>query len=224
MKKMKKIIALVLVLASVLTLGACGKQKKALKALAAIQANSDPTKVIINTEQTYGAHKMIGETTFVKGTSDGRRAMVYIENYQSLSEIEDQANSYIESTKTTYEYLDGKGVRINGGKWDATRTDFAYQTNVINLNLAKDFLTEITSEDNKLTAIIPSSATDDVFGTDSGLNVDSDVSITVIHDGIVITSITLSYTVAATGTIEHDMQVTISASYSYDAETITIIP
>ena len=83
MKKMKKIIALVLVLASVLTLGACGKQKKALKALAAIQQNSNPTKVIINTEENYGMHKMIGETTFVKGTSDGRRAMVYIENYQS---------------------------------------------------------------------------------------------------------------------------------------------
>lgn len=218
---MKKIIALVLVIVSVFTLAACSLfGNKAVEAIAEMQANSDPTKVIINTEQTYGVHKLIGEATFVKGTCDGKRAMVYVENYQDMSEIEDQAGNPFESTKVTYEYLEGRGVRVDGGRWDASRTDFSYNTNVIDLNIASDYLTEVVEDGNKITAVIPSSAVDAVFGDNCGI--DSDVTISITNDGVVITAITLNYTVAAPSTIESDLQVSISAVYSYDAETVEI--
>lgn len=223
---MKKILAIILAITCAFAMFSCQEEKAdPIETLNAMYKASAPTKVETATTQVLGSITLTGTSTLKTGKIDGKIATTYTYSYQELRAIEDGLAAvekpWIEVSGTK-EYLEDKGVRINGGSWDDEGFNFAASAGSIIVNITKDNVTDFVVDDaaKKITFKVSADKTAEVFGEDNAI--DADVSVTVTHDGAVVTSTTLSYTVESTEDEYPDAVVTIKVDYTYDLEEITI--
>ncbi|MBO5879078.1 MAG: hypothetical protein J6Q68_00800 [Clostridia bacterium] len=205
----------------------------ALATLISCYANSAPTKVVTNTLRVIGtdAYDLEGTYTLVTGTFAGKVATVYHAQYEELRTVEEGADEILSEIKTVEykkEFLEGKGVRENGGSWKNSGANFAPAAGSIALNISLDDITnvEFTNEkyNNTVTFSVPKAKIKTVFGVTDGLvNLDADsaVQVTITNNGATVTSVTLSYSIKKSGDVPAQT-VTISTVYSYEIQTLTI--
>lgn len=235
---MKKIIALLLALSCALccvALISCGDnptppddgsqpggdnppQQNDLERVMEMYKNSHPTKATFETTQTIGSRRMSSNGTYVTGKIDGKTATVYTYSYQELGAVESDAADVTATQTGSREYMEGLGVRENGGSWDAAGTDFAPQT--LALQLTAENVGNYTFKDNKLTFVLAAKYASAVLGE---YVTDCDVEVTIEVDGAVVTEVTLFYTLPPVNeNLSEDMDVYIVATYTYDLETPTL--
>ena len=223
---MKKLIAIILVLASSLALFSCGESKDTIKKVNKMYKAILPTKIVTETTQDMGSQVLTGEYVLTTGTGDGKAVSTLYYNYQKLRSIEDGSGSTEElpweEITLTKEYHEDKGLRIDGGKWQKDGNDFAPTIDDIALDIsAKDV--EDVSEDaatKTITFIVPKDNTADVFGEDMAPA--ADVSVTITHDGAAVMSMTITYTVQSDNKDHPEIVTTIKTVYSYEPQEITI--
>ena len=182
-----------------------------------------PTKIVTTTTEELGNYTLTGEATFVTGTVDGMYASVYTYRHQKLRDIDSGAatadiTTYWVETSGKLEYVADKGLRIDGGKWDAEGEDFSPEAGKFALNTSKDTVTDLKEDvlTNTITFTVLAADTEAVFG--EGNAIEADVYVTVTHDGGAVTGVVITYTVETDIAKYPDMIVTIKADYSYDPE------
>ena len=230
---MKKIIALLLALSCALccvALISCGDngdnpnpgedltQKTALERVMEMYNNSHPTKATFTTVQTFGYRTLSSSGTYVTGKIDGKTATVYTYSYEELGAVESDAKDVVVTQTGSREYMEGLGVRENGGEWDANGTDFAPET--LAIQLTAENVGEYTFRDNVFSFVLAAEYAEAVLGEYvSGC----DVEVSIQVDGAVVTKISLFYTLPAVNeNISGDTDVSIVADYTYDLETPTL--
>ncbi len=223
---MKKIIALILALACSFALFSCDDTKDAIKNVNKMYKAIVPTKIVTETTQDIGSHVLTGEYILATGTVDGKDVSTLYYNYQKLRSVVDGAGDTEElpweDVTLTKEYHEDKGLRENGGKWQADGNDFAPSIDDVAMQFDAENLLDIVSDEakNTVTFTVPKDKTALVFGEDMAPA--ADVSVTITHDGAAIMSITMTYTVPAEDKKHPDIVTTIKTVYSYEPQEITI--
>lgn len=229
---MKKIIAIALVLvfalAAVVSCDRGGSSDNGgasdIEKIAALYAASVPTKSVTTTTYEFSNRKLTDTATLVTGVIDGEYdATVLTETTERIRDIDsgsgDRVQGVIESSTKVTEYLEGSGVRVDGGAWNVTGANFAPTADSIALKLTAETVKDLKLDGKTYTFTITKTNTEAVLG----YAVDAPVYVTLVHDGASVVGVTLSYTLpadAATGTIETD--VTIKIVYTYDIERVSI--
>ena len=219
---MKKIVSLMIMIACLLTLFACGESAAdPIAAVKKMYSVSCPTKIESQTVQTISGRDYVSTETVVCGKVDGKDASVYESTYDDLADIMENAALPIVPRKSRVEYLEGKGTRENNGAWDAEGKNFAPTNGSIAINLTKDTATDAAlSEDGKVfTCTVKAADTAAVFGEGNGIA--SDVSVTITTNGSVVTCVELAWQVVKTLSTPA-VDVAVKTIYSYDLEVITL--
>lgn len=222
---MKKIIALILALASSLALFSCNETKDTIKNVNKMYKAMVPTKIVTETTQDIGSYVLTGEYAITIGSVDGKDATTLFYNYQKLRSVEDGSGNTVklpwEDVTLTKEYLEDKGVRENGGKWQADGEDFAPTIDDIAMSFDEKLLKDVVADaaTRTVTFIVPKDNTAAVFGDE--LAPAADVTVTIVHDGAAIMSFTMTYTVPAESKFP-DIVTTIKTVYSYEPQEITV--
>ena len=199
-----------------------------LEKVTAMYAVSKPTKIVAKTTHTIGSVALECSYELVNGTIDGNPASVYTVNTQELETIEngggtDVIKPLIKSVTRKTEAIQGVGSRINGGEWDPTGEVYYITEGDMAINLDKDSVTSVEFKDNVLTFTIPEANAGTVLGSKYATDIASNVKVTIVTDGSVVTSIELTYSLkgnSEANLIESEMVVKVD--YSYDLEKITI--
>lgn len=247
---MKKIIALILSIVCVFTLVACGDEPctehvdantdgkcdvceatvdipeeettVGPKEVAEMYAESLPTKVVTTTKQVIGENIVLnGKETLVTGKVNGKLTTVYEYERDELNEVPDSdiVPPLIKTVSGSKVYHDGK-VSIDGGSW-VKGYNFAPLKGDIAINLDEANLTNVSydKETSTLSFTVAADKVALVFG--ENVVIESDVTVSIVNDGAVVTGISLSYVIA--GTKEYpEKTVTIDTVYTYDLEEITL--
>lgn len=186
-----------------------------------------PTKIVTVTTEEIGKYTLTSEATFVTGKVDGKYASVYEYKQQKLRDIDsgastDDITTYWVETVGKLEYLEDKGLRVDGGKWDEAGEDFSPEAGKFALNTTKKTVADLKEDTatNTITFTILKDSTEAVFG--EGNAIEADVYVTVTHDGGAVTGVIITYTIETDIEKYPDMVVTIRADYSYDPITPTI--
>ncbi len=243
----KKIIALILILAIVIALGAGGfcawyfllrnvddGEVNGVEIFKNLYSVSEPTKVVVSQTTLLGSVTLKGGSTLVTGAlNDGRTATVYTYNYEVLQSVEAGAGDVItpimgEPVSGSQEYVEGQGVRYDGGSWDSEGTNFAPKAGSIAIKLDESKLKNCTyTSDGELQTLsftVEAANVASVFGSNAS-EIASDVSVVITANVAVITGITISYSeeiVSEDEDIEYpEANVTISTVYTYGIEEIT---
>lgn len=223
---MKKIVALLVILATCLfAVTACGGANE-VDTVGAMFEASKPTRTQITYTQTFGETVLEGVYELVRGTVNGKEAGIYTAEYDELTSVEEGGATEVVLpdivTRTEkLEYLEGKGVRENGGKWDAQAENFISEVGPMSLKLNSDLVKNFTYEGHTLRCAVAAKNTAEVLGLEE--NLDVDVTITVVDDGASVTDINISYTIPADAEAQvPETTVTIVAKYTYDLEKIVI--
>ena len=224
---MKKTIAILLILVSVFSLAACKKgDKETIDRVGEMFISSNPTKILMSTSQTYGDTVLEGDYVLLKGVVNGLAATVYTENYDELISVDDSGASSVVTgsvveKSSVMEYLEGYGVRVDGGAWDNMAVDFYSEVGPMSLNISSDYISEFSYENNKFSCVVEAKNTAEVLGLENDLSVD--ISIETIDDGASMTAIVIYYTIPADESIEAPKQdIKIKAYYFYDVQNIVI--
>lgn len=223
---MKKIVSFLLVLACVLGLASCAKTETKSFSLDDVKAmfeNSDPYRVdVTSTQSIEGLPDLHGTSTLVRGTIDGVAATVYTSTYQKIAAVEDQSKDPIVTVNESREYVESRGIRVNGGKWDPTGVDFTPEAGGFTLNFSASAIPNFKYENHTLTFTVAAAKAAAVFGADSGI--ESEVEVKIADDGAKIVSMELSYTAEVEVDGEAvDADVVLYAVYSYDLQTVTLV-
>ena len=203
---------------------------KMLEATNAMLQSNAPTKVVVNTTRDFGGEIELHDVmTLITGRYDGKRATVFTHTKESFSTIEDGSTEietpFIKSETTKKEFLEDKGVRVNGGKWDDEEYDFAPAAGDISLNLfnsnpfTKDNLTNVFVNEGTIYATIPAAKASAVLGEEFAVEYDMELEIGT-YDGFV-TYIIITYVIPETKDYP-EITVTIEAEYSYGIQSVTI--
>ncbi len=240
---MKKIIALILALACVFALAACGEdpvpektpEELAIEATLAYYAASAPTKVVTKTSRDFdGYYELKGEYVLVTGRIDGKIATVRTYTQDTLRTIEDGSSAdireVIEQITGSEEYFEDKGTRTNGGSWREDGLNFAPSAGSLGIAITATNITDITyveaKYNNVLSFTVPEDNVDAVFGVDEDENSyfdhESDIKVTVTNNGAVITSIVIEYEIEADDEYP-GQKVSIITDYSYELEAVTLV-
>ena len=230
---MKKIIVLILTVAlCVAALSSCQyldmlNGDTTLDDVAAMYNMSAPTKVVATTEQNFGSYELNCSYEIVTGYVDNSRASVYTVTTEELRTVEeggktDEVKDMIKSTTKKTEAIEGFGSRTNGGDWNPDGDVWTIGRGRMALNLEEDALTNVVYENNVLTFVVPKDNVATVFGADYAANVASDVEVTIVNDGAVVTSVDLHYYLAGDGANLPETEMTVKVVYTYDLERITI--
>ncbi len=238
---MKKILAVILVVASMFLLMACGPDEPVVDNAANISRIlemykvSAPTKVVTSYTTKIGNVEFGGYTSLVSGmTANGKKATVQLYEYETLQSIETGAGDLIlpimgEPEKGSREYYEGKGERINGGRWLEDGYDFAPVAGSIAIKIAEVNIKDISFTDEKgiqtLAFTVPAENVAKVFGADYGIT--SEAKVVITANGAVITGITITYSSDILSEDEEiiypSAEVTISTTYTYDVEKVTLV-
>ena len=244
---MKKIILLILVVAlCTLSFAACQSKNNNnnqnneptpepqvdeyafLADITTMYKNSAPTKVVASTKQTIASVTLECGYDLVNGFVDNMAASVYTETKQELETVENGGSSAVilplvkETTRVT-EAIETIGSRVNGGNWDPQGSVSTIERGGMAIKLNKDNLKNIKYENNVLTFTIPNANVATVLGKNYTSNISSDVKVTIVNDGAVVTSIQLVYTLAANEEANlPESQMVVKVEYTYDLEEITI--
>lgn len=223
---MKKIIAVVLLLACAFTIFSCGETKDTVKSINRMFSAYAPTRIYTTTSLVAGDYELTGTHEIKTGFIDGKRASVSIRDYDELiSWDEAGASEYVTlpwvPVKEVKHYHEDRGLRTNGGRWDPMGDDFAPMVGDIAPNFTTDNVKNLKNNaaEKTITFTVPAEKAFDVFGFEG--TVDSDIDVVITHDGAVITGISLSYTIYALEDNYPDIEITIVTVYSYAAEAIT---
>ncbi len=226
---MKKIICFILVLAlGTFAMIACNNDDDGPSDAARVAAMFDashPTRSVVVTEQQFGTNNLKGVYTVVVGTVDGVEAAVETTEQYRLTTVAEGSGQEImdyqlvESNKR--EYVADKGVRVNGGKWDGTAPSIIPVKGAMAIDMSDSLISNARYENKTLTFTVSAANSAAVFGEENALA--ADTTVTVTHDGVCITGITITYTLGADAeTGLQETVVTIVATYTYDLEPITI--
>ena len=221
---MKKIIALLISVSCLLALVSCGSSD--IDTVRSRYLSSKPTKSLVVTTMRIGEDTVLeGEYCLICGSVGGAEASVYEATYEELLYVEDGATQQIvpsiKETTELREYLDGYGVRVNGGKWDAEGENFASDVGSVSLNLKKDYISNYTYKNGKFECVVEAKNTAEVLGIEADLAVNA--SLEIIDDGASVNSIIIKYTLPADAASERPAtEVTIKTAYFYDVQKIVI--
>ena len=232
---MKKIIVLMLVVALCATaFTSCalidkffGEEDTTLVDVAAMYNMSSPTKVVATTEQKFASYELNCSYELVTGYVDNNLASVYTVTTEELRTVEeggntDEVKDMIKSTTKKTEAIEGFGARTNGGDWDPAGTVWAIGRGRMALNLDATAITNMVYENNVLTFTVPADKAATVLGADYAKYISSDVQVTIVNDGAVVTSVELHYYLAGDGANLAESEMTVKVAYTYDLERITI--
>ncbi len=152
---MKKILALLLIICSCFAIVSCkrgddpgstdGAGDDNLERFSAMFAASVPKKSETTATVLVNDIELVSTYILKTGTIGGKAASVMETSVTNLSDVENDQGKLNETTtkKTTYYYLEGKGIRTNKGKWDETGEDFAPKAGSIALDLKKEYFSKI---------------------------------------------------------------------------------
>ena len=189
---------------------------------------SAPTKVYATTTQKIGSLELNCSYEIITGYVDNKPASVYTVHTEEIRSVEEGGNNdevkpLIKTTDKKTEAIEGFGSRTNGGDWNPQGTIWTIGRGSMAINLDEDYLEDISYEDNVLTFTIPKDNAGDVLGDEFSGDISSDIQVTIIDDGAVITSIELHYYLAANdGANLVESEMTVKVVYTYDLERITI--
>ena len=228
---MKKIIALALVIClCVPALFSCTKikTKKTVDNLADKYAVSQPTKVIATTKQTVNELELNSSYEVVTGYVDNAPAFVYHSTVESIRSVEEggeneEIKELIKVTSNTIEGIEGKGVRSNGGNWNEEASLWSIGRGRMALNLSNKLLENVEYKDNTFKCTVPHENVAEVLGSSYADDIAGDVTLVIVDDGAVVTSIEMFYNLTANA----DAHITTSSMhvkvvYTYDIEQINI--
>lgn len=199
---------------------------------------SEPTKVVETRTATVGSVVIKGSSTLATGAlNDGKTATVLIETQEKFQSVQSGAGETIvpivgeKPETTTREYVEGMGVRYDGGSWDEAGTNFAPKAgSIANLTLDASKLKNCTyTKDGELQTLsftVEAKNAVAVFGS-SASEIVSDVNVVITANVAVVTGITISYTEALEAEDEDiaypKASITISTVYTYGIEEITLV-
>ena len=207
----------------------------------AYYANSQPTKVVTSSNQSfyeldydgqkYVVYELNGTTTLVTGTVNGLIATVEKSTRQRLRTVSDEAEikNVIETFKNSDEFLQGYGRRSNAindpyATWDSAGYNFAPSMGSIAINISNEVVKDATYTEapynNVFKFTISKADAESVFG--SSITADTDITVTIVNDGAVVTSITIEYGIAATGNFP-ERTVKITTEYGYVGQKVDLI-
>ena len=220
---MKKIIALLLVVFTCLSvLVSCAEDE--VDMVGAMYQNSQPTKVVAVTTQTFDSRKLESKYTLTVGLVDGQSAAIYEGSEDRMRDIESGAGEEIvgpiETVVTKLWYHEPRGVcdaTTTPYKWDKNAASFIPEKGAVALNVSSKNIKDYTYEGKTLTCTVPQDKTEAVFGE----ALSSDASLVIVNDGAVVTYVEISYTAPADGDNIPAQTVVIKVEYTYDLETIT---
>ncbi len=233
---MKKILALMLIAASLFTFVACiGKNSNSdLAKFEEYFEASVPTKSETTIKNSYSGNTFEGKIILTTGTVDGKAASKLESRVATLRDLEDlNLNPYKTSSENIW-YLEGKGISENKGrKWDPEGENFAPVEGSISINLKAKNFEEINYDAEKETVTLTvaaenaKSVLEDLIEEDREFNYP--VTITISAAGGRIASIEIEYVIESyvVGDIGsevevEDVKVTIKTNYSYDIQDITL--
>jgi len=227
LKRILGAASVLLILATVfVSLVSCtSENQKTIDQINGMFASNAPTKIEISTKEVYGENdiELNGTAVLVKGKYDGKNATIYTYERERFSTIEEGSTEIITPLIVTEsgkkEYLEGKGVRVDGGRWDDEAYDFAPEVGAINLNLSEKNLANVMFEDGVFYATIEAAHTSVVLGEAFAFDYDVELEIKV-YDGF-ITSITLSYVVPEDDDYP-EIIISIVANYYYGIQSVTV--
>ena len=198
---------------------------------------SKPSKVIGVATQVVGEKQFKSEYVLTKGEVLGKEAIVYEKTYNEMLDATEGATAIavpaFADKSQKIEYLEGMGVRYDGGLWK--KSDTSFEVGQVSLNFYGDIIGDrYTHEGNTLTFTVLAADTGKLFG--EGNEVNADVLVKIVTDGYWVKSIAIDYTIAAhkldTGKVDSndepiiidiaDSVVSINITYEYDLQYITI--
>lgn len=204
-------------------------------------ANSQPTKVTTTSNQSfyefdydgnkYVVYELNGLTELVTGTVNGLVATVEKTTYQRIRSISEEAEikPVIETVMDSDEFLQGYGRRsgaINdpNAAWDSTGFNFSpgmgsIAINISNANVKGATYTE-APYNNVFAFTIDKADAESVFGTT--ITSDTDIKVTIVNDGAVVTSITVEYGIAASGNFP-ERSVKVTTEYGYIGQKVDLV-
>ncbi len=227
---MKRIVTLLLVMALCIpALFSCDLLGEGpMEKVAAMYKVSEPTKVVAYTTQKVGDLELKSDYSIVTGYVDNAPASVYVYNGQEIRSVEEggqneEIKDIIKLDPIKIEAIEGKGTRTNGGDWNPEGQVWTVGRGRMALNLDKSAVKDIVYKDNVLTFVVPKENAKTVLGETYAADIGSDVEITIVDDGAVVTSVKLHYFLnanEAANVVASEM--TVEVIYTYDIERITI--
>lgn len=241
---MKKTVAILLVLACVFALGACsgsGTQtpntpplappastssaQDSLDTLADLIRTSAPTQSMVTTVTGTKDVNLKSELTITMGELSGKEAALYVHEYESFNDLGSKDAKTL--TVETKEYVDGMGLRIDGGLWEPDQGNFVRKIVPYRLTLdatvVKSLL--VNADITEATFVVPLENATDVFTSFDSKTIasmTSDISVTIKTDGTAVTLMALEYSIKSVAGMENPT-VKVVAEYSYDLQSITLL-
>lgn len=232
---MKKILAflMVAVLAfSVLAMVGCGEtetneptKEEILNSVSVMYSASQPKMTVGTTTQSFGDTVLVSSYTLKVGYVGGKRAAVRETVEQEMRTVKESDDSKIvlspvKETTEKREYIEGEGVRINGGSWRKNEDSIIPERGHIALNLDPALIENVSFANNTLTFTVDWTNASAVLGVEG---VYSDLTVMIATDGTVIMGISIEYVVPADDELfVEETTVSIVAEYTYDNQSITI--
>ena len=221
---MKKILILILALSLTLAFASCNDQtgsEEPIDIFKAIYDLSEPTKAVTTVVETHGIHTLNATYTYTKGQVDGKTATQYVAVYDKFETVEDGISDVITGPIVTVteskEYVEGKGVRENGGSWKKG-DDFAPAKGDMILNLSAELLPDYSYFENLFAATVSAENTETVFG----VSIPADVELEIETNGVVVTAVTIRYSIEEDDEIP-EIVVEMRTEYAYDVQFITLV-
>ncbi len=221
---MKKIVALLLVLVTLLFAVGCNNNSDEVDKVMAAYNNAMPTKIVVDTVTSFDGAKVLSKAELTTGSYQGKKASVYTHTYQKFESVDELLTSPIISKSESMEYFEGVGLRENfiSNKYATfvNGDDFAPdKIDSIIPNLSMDVLTEVSYENGVFEAIIPKANAVAVFG--EGITLPTDATIEIVIAGGTVISLTVVYSIPATVEGSPDGIVTMTVTYSYDVQLLS---
>ncbi len=242
---MKKLIAILLVLACMFALAACGggtsntpgtsltppaanETQDILDALSDLIRTSVPTQSKVNTVTGTADINLKSETVITMGELSGKEAALYVHEEEVLNDLgATEAKSLVVETM---EFVDGMGLRVNaasGGVWEPDGASFVRRITPYRMELDATLIKSLLVNEDRteFSFVIPlDNASDVLTGIDSKTTTSmlSDISVTIKTDGSAVTYMELNYSTKNVSHFENPT-VKVVAEYSYDLQSITLL-
>ncbi len=238
---MKKLIAILLVVACMLAMVACGgnvtspgetpitpsstEAQEILDALAELIRTSSPTQSKVSTVTGTADVNLKSELTITMGELSGKEAALYVHEYETFNEL--GAKDAKTLTVETQEYVEGMGIRVDGGKWEPDQSSFVRRLQPYRMSLDAEVIKSLrTNEDETIVSfVVPMENVGDVFtnfDSQTLASMISDVTVRIETDGSSVTVMEIIYNSKSIPNMENP-KVEIKAEYSYDLQSITLL-
>lgn len=216
---MKKIVCLLLVLASVLCFAACGDNRGdgssvidkitgksgTLATVSETVNSSTPTKIVTRTEYV-GEDTLVGMYTTKIDRASGITQFDF--EYQRYAKIEELLPSNVKTVSgTVYYNADGSVTDSEGETWSSDDA-LGYLPETLVLDDAGFSSYDIINDGNDLRGYVKASESKRVFGT--AIDAEGDILLEIDTNGQYLYSIKVTYTAAGTGAT-----VVVNTSYDY---------